>query len=408
MTEPAAKRSPAWKIAGIVIGVILLSCIALAMWASSAASARFDRIRAKGRARLAEVKAQDPRRPVLRGSAEKGNAWDDYSAAVAELKKFADAKKFHDLVQRTPKAEPEVAKAALAAHGAAIDLLRRGAGRDSSRYPYDWDKGINMTLPALVDNQMLSNFAILKARALAEEGKGRDAVGVLLDDCQFGRDLASDGVLLSEMSGIAILGSAVTELRDLLASGRLDKPALEDLARGMEILDGSFPKHGEALVNDVVLLGGSLSLEEGWGPQRLYLAMGIDELNGWMERVAAAEALSWAEARKAYAGVEADVEKSSNPVSKIAMPNLDKTARTCRERRGQLRLLRAGAVFLASGVVPDLDDPFGSKLRSSSAGSPVKLWSVGADGTDDGGDGQWKASDGKDIVLELKKQGEPR
>lgn len=404
MSKPTAKRPATWKIVGIVLGVIALACIGLAVWASAAGSRRFERIRNKGLARLAEVKAGDARRPVLRGAAEPGNAWDDYAAGVQEVKKFADARKFHEVLQRGPKAEPEVAKAALAAHGSALDALRRGAGREASRYPYEWERGISMPLPALLDHQAFSNFSLLKARALLEEGKPREAAGVLLDVCQFGRDLGSDGVLISEMIGLSVLAAAFGELRDLLGSGKLDAAALEELGRGLEILDGSFPRNDQAVLNDTLLLGGSLDeLGAAWGPQRLYLANGIDELNERIERVAKADALSWPEARKVYESVAADTEKSSNVISRIATPDLSKVAMNCRERRAQLRLLRMAVQSLASKQVPDLDDPFGAKLRSTKTGDAVKFWSVGSDGADDGGSGQWKGADGKDIVLELKK-----
>src|SRR5262245_52585366 len=175
MSEPVRKRTSPWKIVGIVVGVIVLSIVALVVWASVAGVRKFERMREKSRAYLAEVRASDSRRPVLRGAAEKGNAWDDYLLAQAEVKKFAKSNRLGEIVARSPKADPEIAREALAAHGAAVDLLRRAAGRESSRYPYEWEQGVNMRTPGLMEAINLTSLGVLKARALIDEGKPRDA-----------------------------------------------------------------------------------------------------------------------------------------------------------------------------------------------------------------------------------------
>ena len=74
-----------------------------------------------------------------------------------------------------------------------------------------------------------------------------------------------------------------------------------------------------------------------------------------------------------------------------------------RERLAQLRLLRIAAAFLASGDLPALEDPYGRTIQSSVTDTKLKLWSVGNDGVDDSGFGEWEARKGKDIVLEVER-----
>jgi hypothetical protein len=58
------------------------------------------------------------------------------------------------------------------------------------------------------------------------------------------------------------------------------------------------------------------------------------------------------------------------------------------------------AHYLATGAFVELKDPFGASLRHSDPGLPLKIWSVGRDGVDQGGLGDW-SSESRDLVLEL-------
>ena len=397
------KRLSAWKILGIVVGVIVLSVVALIVWASAAGSRKLARMEERSRAHRAAVKAADGRRPVLRGEAQEGNAWDDYALAQAEVKKFPNALRLGEIVDRTPKADPEIAKAALAAHAVALDHLRRGAGRTSSRPPLDWDQGARMRLPPMSESSGTANLAVLHARALVAEGKSREAAGVLLDVCQYGRDQAADGVVISYMVGLAILSNALTEIKDHVAAGSFDKAALEDLARGVEVLEGSFPRFGKVVMNEALLFSGGL-LEEtaGGGPLRIVLGDAVEKMADAMEATAGTESLSWAEAQNEIRRIETEAQNSWNPIAKMAIPSLSGSGRLGRQRLAHLRILRVAVHAAAAGRILDLDDPFGAKLRTEESAGKLKIWSVGADGVDDGGAGDWKTCV-KDILLEIKR-----
>ena len=74
-------------------------------------------------------------------------------------------------------------------------------------------------------------------------------------------------------------------------------------------------------------------------------------------------------------------------------------------------MLRTAVRYRATGEILELEDPFGTRLRHSEKDGRLKIWSIGADGVDNGGDnGGWlkwtkppnrPASDVKDIVLEV-------
>ncbi|RPH38000.1 MAG: hypothetical protein EHM91_14375, partial [Planctomycetota bacterium] len=307
MAEPVRKRTSAWKILGIVVGVMLVSVIALLFWVRAAGARKVARMQERSRARLENVKGADYRRSVLRGAAQEGNAWDDYAQAQAEVKKIPKAMKLGELVERSPKADPELGKAALAAHGVAIDHLRRGAGRATARYPYDWEQGSTMRMPGLLEINNTSNLAVLQARAFIDEGKPREAAGTLLDLAQYGRDTGADGVLIAYMIGIAQLGRALDETKDLLLAGKLDPGALEDLDRGLERLDGTFPSHGQAMLNDALLFGGSMieSAGGGWWEQ-LLIADASERTSDAMALAAKTESLPWGEAQNEIRRIEAE------------------------------------------------------------------------------------------------------
>jgi hypothetical protein len=406
MSQPANARPSKLKMAMLalvaliaVLGVIYVVCGFLG-------SAKLDRMRAIAKARVEEMKKLDPARPVLWGEPTPGNAWDDYAKAVAEVKKFPDARKLLQVVQRSADADPAVGKAAIAAHGnEVLGHLRRGASRSTSKYPYEWEKGMSMPLPALSDMNATASLAILKARTLVEERKSRDAAVILLDVCQFGRDLGADGVLISEMVGTAILNLALTEMRDVLTASRFDWPAHEDLAKSLGILESILPRHDRALLNDAMLLAGIAddTLDAGWGPQRMLLADAMERTSEWMKRAGQADTLPWPESQKELQTIESEASRTWNPISQISVPSLQKMSRTHRERKAQIRMARIAAQFLRTGEVIEQDDPFGGKLKTKRAGDNLKIWSIGADNFDNLGVGDWKG-ESNDIVLDVTRK----
>jgi hypothetical protein len=368
--------------------------------------------------------ARNGPRPVLRGTAVPGNAWEDYSPALAAMK-GAPSSVLGEYFSRGPKADRQKLDAAIARYAPALDGMRKGAMRADGIYRMKWEEGFTADIPGLVQSQNLSTLAACRARLLAEEGKPREAAELLLDTCQFAHDLGYNQLLICEMISNALYGVALEELRDLILGGKLSKTDLEEIDRELALLDASFPRNGHSLVNEAMNVGygfqkwdGNFTgLSEGselrreWNyflwrtafPTRLICADAYFTELDHMKRFAAADEESWAACETAGARSESDLSKVRNPVVRVMMSGLTGSNRAGRERRTHLRLIRAAAHYRATGKFPDLEDPFGATLLTSDQNGKVKIWSIGRDRLDNGGNGAWKANAGPDIVLEFEK-----
>jgi len=399
--KPAGRRG--WEILGIVGGALFVCLAVIFIWVSVVAGRKYGELDARCRVSIEGARARDPLRPVLLGTAEPGNACEDYALAFKELKKTKDFAKLALIVERHPKADLEFGKSALAEQGRALELLSRGARRSGSKWEYRWEDGSGMELPGLLASHHLASLGVLRGRSLAEGGKPREAAGILLDIAQMGRDIGSDGPMICEMIGIALLDQSFREIRDLLVAGSFDTDSLADLDAGLAVLDDNYMSHARILANEAMLMSVSMRDEGGrarWVFGKMLCVDGAERMDRALDRMAKAESLPWAEARKEMDAVVEEGRSSWNPVARIALPGLGGSSDVVRERQAQLRLLRTAVRFKRTGEILELDDPLGSKLHVSRTGGALKVWSSGRDGVDDGGTGGWQAKS-KDIVLEL-------
>jgi len=414
---PLRKKMSGLKIAGVValsiFGVLLLTFL----WMSIVGNRRFAEMEASLREMQAVTAARDAARPVLRGTAVPGNAWADYGAMLTEMEGLkADRSVIGEFVSKGPKADRAKVEAILAAHPGVIERLRMGAGKSSGQYAYVWEDGFTAKTPGLFSSGAAGNMAISKARFLAEEGKLLEAAELLLDSCQFGRDLGHNAPLISEMIAMAVYGTALEELRALLTSARFAPEEFREIGRQLEVLDASFPSHADSLLNEALGTGWGLrQIDRGasevdstilfarslGGVGRLMYADAFDSLRYCMRTGAQAESRPWADCLRIQTDLQNDLQRMWNPISKTLIPGLIGSGRIGRDRRTQIRLLRIAARFRADGEVLVLDDPFGVSLHSVRAGDHLKIWSVGRDGADDAGVGDWNPNKGRDIVLEV-------
>jgi hypothetical protein len=144
--------------------------------------------------------------------------------------------------------------------------------------------------------------------------------------------------------------------------------------------------------------------------ERLVIVDAFQEGCAIDRQLQAAATKPWKEARQIQERLSADRSWKKNPLlrkfGEIQEMLSDPAAprNLYRERLAQLRLLRCAAAYRSAGEVPVLDDPYGDKIRSSITGTRLKVWSVGGDGVDDGGSGEWDLrKGGKDIVLEVER-----
>lgn len=344
--------------------------------------------------KLDEHQARDGRRPVLRGEAQPGNSWDDYLKAIAELKAVKEADLLGSLLSKDSKTDPAVGERVLAEHGIALEHLQRGASRAAS-LSTDWNRSNGR-------HYYVTSAAQLKARALLKEGKVRECIGLLLDLCQFGRDIAETGPTVWESLGMICMSGAWDEIHSVMASGKLTRPEFDELGRGLETLDQSYPSHSQAVERDFLISAQEMIpvCESGvaWG--RLMGVGSLEHQLEWVERAAQAEARGWTEVQTLAREIEGEAERSWNPLVKMLGKIFLQNAYHHRSARARLRLLRIEVHWRATGEILDLEDPFGGRLKHVVKDGALRAWSVGKDGADDGGDGEWTKA-GKDIVVEI-------
>src|SRR6185369_6263372 len=250
-TSRPRRRMSGWKIAGLIAAILAVLLLAYTLYIQSVADRRWAAMEQSVHELRSISDQRNGPRPVLRGTAVPGNAWDDYSPALVTARGMPTAV-LGQYVTRGPKADRQKLEAALLAHGAALDGLRKGAMRAEGLYRTKWEDGWSANVPGLLQSQNLGNLAVCKARLLAEEGKSREASELLLDTCQFGRDLGYNQPLISEMIAIAITALALEELRDLILAGKFSREELAEIARELAILDGSFPQNSHSLMNNAM------------------------------------------------------------------------------------------------------------------------------------------------------------
>lgn len=432
------RRVSAWKLTGIFVGSLAVTLAILLIWLNTAGHRRFAAMELRLKEMRADTEARDAGRPTLRGWPVPGNGWDDYALALREVEAIkVDRQALYEYVDRRPKADRTKVERLLAAHGGALDHLRRGASRSCGQFPIRWEDAFSTPIPGLLSCQSLAYLAACKSRFLLEAGRPREAAELLLDTCQFARDVGFNGALASEMISMSMCSIAFGELLDLvLADDSLPGDLLE-VDRQLALLDLSFPPTRLSILNESLAIGygfiqtatlSKLNDEFEWkrsmpgsgipdlkfwgavglidrlgGLRRLILADAFDTSHVFIKQGADLDDKPWAEVLRTGAEIDAYAERIRNPVTRNILPEIPAWIRPGRERRAQLRLLRVAAHYRATGEVLDLDDPFGTKLHASESGDTLTIWSVGRDGVDDGGVGEWKPSAGKDIVLSVRR-----
>jgi hypothetical protein len=179
----APKGVAGWKLAGLIGGVVALLIGAYAFYINSVAERRWAAMERSLQDLRAQSDLRNGPRPVLRGTAVPGSAWDDYSPALLMMK-GASGSGIGEYAVRGPKADRQKVDEAFAKYGAALDGLRKGVMRADGHYPFKWEQGFAADIPGLLQSQNLGNLAVCRARLLAEEGKPREAAELLLDTCQ--------------------------------------------------------------------------------------------------------------------------------------------------------------------------------------------------------------------------------
>jgi len=422
------RRRTGWKILGwtALVGVLLVA--AAVLWIDRVAVRRFEQMRVRVLALHEETLARNTPRPVLRGGPQSGNPWTEYQLAYDAINTFkGDHNRINGYVERNAAVDHDPVAVSIRAHLDVFDHLRRGVQRTTGAFPGRWEDGAEMPIPPLYQSQVLANMAVCRARFLAEEGKHREAAELLLDAAQFGNDIRRNQILIADMIGRAINLIALSDLRDLVKGVGLRVADFEEIDRELEILDRGYPPFSTCLKNEVLILGFELLKGRGLNDpefkttaldswryafsSRILEADAFERLDADMAEASGASGRPWSEAADVFLSLQAKVHSANNPILDYFEGSTFATNRDYRRAVVITRLLRTAARYRASGEILELEDPFGTRLLHSEKGGRLKIWSVGENGVDDGGDNggwlQWTRPPGnsgltvKDIVLEV-------
>lgn len=414
------RRGMGLKIAVAVIGVLALLAGGTAVWVHTAASARMAEVEKVLAGLAGEAAGRKTDRPPRGGAGSPGNAWTDYEMAAAALpqdwKSVQPIDEFYKGLGKVGRAQVEPV---ILAHESAFRFLRQGVRRDHASLDPQWERGWDtpligppMRVPFLIE------VAVVRARLLAADGKGAEAAELLLDAAHACGDMGRNSIVIVTNSAVTAAMPVVAELRNLVVSGKLSNEDLVAVARELEAIDAALPRTGDALMNEVLCFGydclrqGGMPRLPGSGEEgirrdwrhlwsaRLYAADAFRRLLSARRMLAGIDAMTWAEAGRTWGRIEQSLDPNLPMDVAIYGVNALAFERGNRALRARMRLVRAAATWKAGGKAPDLGDPFGTKLYHQGDAGRLKVWSVGPDGADDGGSGDW-TNYGKDIVLEV-------
>lgn len=386
------QRVPPARALKIVACIVVLSALAaLILWAWTkvleergwaAMERRIDELTAKARARRYV-------RPILRGQAVAGNAWDEYLLAL-------------DDANRRPMTMIEIPEAGVIANfwalnGSLIEHLRRGAQCSDVAIPLSTETGSSRIFPTLRNWDPLWKTTTRYTRLLVAQGEYREAAQRLAELYLVGCDLSRNAV--SDMDGPAmeIRRHALDELRILVVDRRLPGDVLLLLEKELAILDGMPPDRALIVLNDTARVGRVLLLEPAWedhlfiGKQgmpafdwrhafskRLLAIDLFKRVDDWNCRAARAVEMPWPEALRVHRAVGAELRDCGDVFFSLGLQSVAWAA-WARATQAKLRLLRVAVHFRLNHEVLPLDDPFGTQLLYQGAGSGhLKVWSLGA------------------------------
>lgn len=418
------RRVSPWKILGIVGAIVVIFAVSLWLWVQSSIDRKWVAMEHSVAQLMAEARLRDSKRPIIQGPALAGNAWDDYQTATNDFRRLASSFPLHWFgmyLEGNLVAEPKKVSATLDLLEPVFERLRSGSHRAECQKPYDWAKPDSIPSESLV-SQWLAAAAACKARELAESSNSREAVELLLATGQFAHDVGVNGFLITEAVGMSCYAYSLDEIHRLLVAGKFSHEQLLQLDAGLAILDQSFLQRGPSLRNNLLMDGDAMirgvyftetTYRSAPNPKeykptwrqlfstRLLEAEAFVKAEKWSKRMTNATTLSWAEELREWAEISGEAASSGNALAARNVKQYGPSGNR-RARLTQLRLIRMAAQYMASGEVPEIDDPLGTSLRHRLIGNKLQVWSVGMDGVDDDGSGDWSLK-GKDIVLEVER-----
>jgi len=401
----------------VVVLALLAARIGAELWGRSKLASQAQRFaqavaEAKGRAAAR-------RSPVLRGEAKECDAAQVYQRLMAGLAAEATRTALRVAVAEPDKPLPPDVRALL--DGKSVAELAEAVRCTRADFRVPFEQGAQMRFPDSAGAIALANLVVLDARGAARAGDAKRAAERGLDGARFGADFAGGGPLIMHMVGSVIIDASLKELIRIYAADASRAFPLAQVAAELRTLEPALPSAAEGMHHERLFflsLAGSYDGKEtmfgGLGgallPERAILAHAVDEFDALTPlRMKIAAAAERAERKRLSMELLARAEKSWNPLVRIALPDESRYPARLAARLARVRLLQGGALVEArrdpGGAYPAEVkglpiDPCAppAPLRYARSAAGYKLWSVGENGTDEGG-APGKGQDDGDVVL---------
>jgi len=406
------RRNRALRILGGLISALLLFIGASWIWLRLVEGRKWTEMERRVAELSAEALPANPDRRPLAGEPVPGDAWRDYEEALDPLSIDTQQGYWRDLVKKVDdyvRTRDETLKAEaltiLKDFSSAMEALRRGARRASARGPLP---SVDSTAVSLLSD-MLRNQACVVAAATPDE-----ATDLLLDLLQFGVDLDSAGIsggrdaCTQAVNGLSKILTTIPPVRRAeveRALHRVEKslsPARKYRCEMRYIGRELLQKPLKATVFSVFVGTSREAAKSDWkyGFSSRHVAADLFAwLDRWMSQVVAWEDLPYAEAKARADDQEKEIKACPNRMAAtVGGWGLLETSWkwNSRDLAARIHILRT-----ACGA-EGLKDPYGDFIKSVRRGDELRIWSVGPDGKDDGGQGGWSPGS-SDIVLEVRR-----
>lgn len=406
---------PRKKIAAVSVAALLLAWGIGALIVHFVAERRWTAMKADWQAHLDEARERGRKRVPLRGDPVDGNAWEDYSKALAEVRSLyeLESQAAPRFLKEAPGSNRVLVERVLSRHPSMIEAVRRASRRARVDLDLEWKEGA-LNLPNRYGTAVIAPLAVCLSRFMAESGHGAEAAELLVDTCRF----------CADVDHVEDMATGMNELREMVCSGRLGREDLAKLDRELEQLDKEFPRRGHRASLELIALGAQFLRSGrqitgqiigihadpedalwryGWSAH-LMKAEAFDVIQEAVRRLHEADERPWAESRDLLKSLAAELATHRNPIVQTAPEEVLASDQAHRTQRAQLRLLRLATHYKATGEVAELDDPFGAKLLTKKSEDAVKAWSLGPEGSDHGGIGGFLLErDDRDIVVDVRR-----
>ena len=407
----------------VVIGLSVLLIVGLVIRNRMAANRAWEQMLARTTELIAEANARTTTRAVLRGAPEAGNAWSEYDRALILAAALAgsEVSKLSGFAERAPGEDRAAALELLAGNRAALPILRSGTRRQDVTFRYDWEERSTVLQGVkLLSAQALVALMVCEARLAREQGRSPEAARLLLDAVQFAADCQRRGLAIDFMVGISQMKAPLDELKRLIESRELAAADLAEVERELEVLDRDWPSAEIMQRNENLYLrcavrkvddareAGIHDIAEwrhGFSARKM-IADSLAANEKLMERKITIGNGPWLESIRENEKLVKELSDDRNPLFHwLTGTGIQSIQGSSRYRLAQVRMLRAAARYRRDGTRLELDDPFGAKLRHEVSGSTFKIWSMGRDGFNQQGTGDWNdgGTAARDIVLEVEK-----